>query len=134
MAQSTYTISEVGKLLDIPTSTLRYYDKQGILLNLKRDKNGNRLFDDIDLDMLRHIHLFKLAGMPLKKIRTYFELFAQGESSIAERYELIYQQQIEAEEHLEKMKASLEALKAKTSHYRQLLDEQLTSVEADAKP
>lgn len=27
-----YTVGEMAKLLDIPASTLRYYDKEGLLL------------------------------------------------------------------------------------------------------
>ncbi|MGT2757427.1 MerR family transcriptional regulator [Streptococcus ovuberis] len=126
MTPKTYTISEVAKRLNIPSSTLRYYDNQGILLNLKRDKNGNRLFDETDLDVLRHIHLFKIAGMPLKKIKRYFELFAEGDSTIPDRYELIYHQQLQAEENLKKVASSLKALRAKTDHYKHMLEKSAT--------
>lgn len=27
----TYTVGEMAKLLDVPASTLRYYDKEGLL-------------------------------------------------------------------------------------------------------
>ena len=32
-----YTIGEVSEMLNIPVSTLRYYDSQKLLLDLKRD-------------------------------------------------------------------------------------------------
>lgn len=117
-----YSISEVSELLNIPASTLRYYDKQGILLNLKRNESGIRQFDDTDIDMLRHLHLFKIAGMSLKEIRRYFELFAQGESSIAERYELIKNQEEKTRQAIEEMKKSLLVLEGKREHYQGLLD------------
>lgn len=117
-----YSIGEVAKLLDIPSSTLRYYDKQGILLHLKRNEAGIRQFDETDIDMLRHLHLFKIAGMPLKTIRHYFELFAQGDSSIAVCYELIKHQEEKTRQAIEEMKKSLQILEVKRKHYQALLD------------
>ncbi|RTK56306.1 MerR family DNA-binding transcriptional regulator, partial [Enterococcus faecalis] len=40
----TYTISQVAKALNIPTSTIRYYDKEGLLPTLARKESGYRLF------------------------------------------------------------------------------------------
>ena len=39
-----YTISEVAKLLGVSTHTLRYYEKENILI-ANRDANGNRLYE-----------------------------------------------------------------------------------------
>ncbi|MGL4944676.1 MAG: MerR family DNA-binding transcriptional regulator, partial [Fusobacteriaceae bacterium] len=35
-----YSIGEVGKITGIPTSTLRFYEKEGLLPQVQRDKNG----------------------------------------------------------------------------------------------
>lgn len=55
----TYTIGEMAKLLKIPASTLRYYDKKGLLPFVKRDKNGLRLFKDEDYEWLQIINCLK---------------------------------------------------------------------------
>ena len=39
-----YTVGEMAKLLDIPASTLRYYDKEGLLPFVERSSGGIRLF------------------------------------------------------------------------------------------
>ncbi len=40
----TYTIGEMAKLLDVPASTLRYYDKEGLLPFVARSSGGVRIF------------------------------------------------------------------------------------------
>lgn len=39
-----YSIGEISKKFNIPISTLRYYDKEGLLTNIKRNKSGIRQF------------------------------------------------------------------------------------------
>lgn len=43
----TYTISEIAKIMNVPSSTIRYYDKKGLLPNINR-KNRIRIFEDKD--------------------------------------------------------------------------------------
>ena len=50
-----YTIGEVSKMFNLQISTIRYYDKEGLLLNLKRDKYGIRLFDNNNIEALKLI-------------------------------------------------------------------------------
>lgn len=41
----TYTISEIAQMLGVAPSTLRYYDKEGLLPPIKRSPGGNRVFE-----------------------------------------------------------------------------------------
>lgn len=41
-----YTVGEMAKMLDVPASTLRYYDKEGLLPFVARSSGGIRLFQD----------------------------------------------------------------------------------------
>ena len=52
----TYTIGEMAKLLDVAPSTLRYYDKEGLLPFMERTENGIRIFKDSDYEILKIIH------------------------------------------------------------------------------
>ena len=40
----TYTIKEASDITGIPATTLRYYDKEGILPFLERKESGHRIF------------------------------------------------------------------------------------------
>ncbi|MDY4307124.1 MerR family DNA-binding transcriptional regulator [Enterococcus mundtii] len=40
-----YSIGEVSELLDIPRSTIRYWDAEGLIHAAREEENGYRLFD-----------------------------------------------------------------------------------------
>ena len=54
-----YTIGEISKRLDMQPSTLRYYDKEGLMPNVKRTNGGIRIFDDSDYELLTLIECLK---------------------------------------------------------------------------
>ena len=61
----TYTISEIAQMLGVAPSTLRYYDKEGLLPPIKRSPGGNRVFEQQDYEWLLIIECLKKAGMQL---------------------------------------------------------------------
>lgn len=75
-----YTIGQVAELFDLPVSTLRYYDKQGLFPGLER-ASGIRRFGDAELEALRVIECLKKAGMEIKDIRLFMEWCAEGPST-----------------------------------------------------
>ena len=87
----SYTISEAARRMGVAPSTLRYYDKEGLLPNLKR-KNGQRIFEENDLRMLALLSCLKNTGMPLKQIHRYVDMVQKGDETIPERYALIKEQ------------------------------------------
>lgn len=61
-----YTIGEMAKMLGVPASTLRYYDKEGLLPFVARSSGGIRQFRESDIEWLRVIGCMKKAGMSIK--------------------------------------------------------------------
>ena len=47
-----YTIGQVAEMFDLPISTLRYYDKQGLFPNMGR-VSGIRKFSEAEIEALR---------------------------------------------------------------------------------
>ena len=41
-----YTVGEMARMLDVPASTLRYYDKEGLLPFVMRSSGGIRMFQE----------------------------------------------------------------------------------------
>lgn len=64
-----YTVGEMAKMLGVPASTLRYYDKEGLLPFVGRSTGGIRMFRESDLEWLRIIGCMKKAGMSIRAIR-----------------------------------------------------------------
>lgn len=59
-----YTVGEMAKRLHVAPSTLRYYDKEGLLPFLERSSGGIRIFQDSDFEWLSIISCLKQTGMP----------------------------------------------------------------------
>ena len=62
-----YTIKEAAEIMHLPATTIRYYDKEGLLPYIRRLDSGYRIFSDQDLEMLRIIECLKKTGMPIKE-------------------------------------------------------------------
>lgn len=50
-----YTVGEMARMLDVPASTLRYYDKEGLLPFVMWSSGGIRMFQESDVEWLRVI-------------------------------------------------------------------------------
>ena len=86
-------ISEISKITNLPISTLRYYDKHGLLRNLKRNKSGTRVFDEKDLETLRIINCLKTSGMKINEIKKFMDWCSIGDSTIEKRLNMFYEQE-----------------------------------------
>ncbi len=71
---SDYTIGQLAKAVDIPTSTLRYYERIGLLQTRNRSEGNYRLYDDGDLERLRFIRAAQATGLTLDDVTTLLNL------------------------------------------------------------
>jgi DNA-binding transcriptional MerR regulator len=61
-----YSIGEVAEMLEVPVSTVRFWENEFDILKPMKNKKGNRLFTPTDIKNLRIIHhLVKDEGMTL---------------------------------------------------------------------
>jgi DNA-binding transcriptional MerR regulator len=61
-----YSIGEVSEMLEVPISTIRFWENEFEILKPMKNKKGNRLFTPEDIKNLRIIHhLVKEEGMTL---------------------------------------------------------------------
>ena len=104
----------------MPPSTIRYYDKEGLLPNIKR-KNGIRVFEDMDLRLMGLLTCLKNTGMPIKRIRDYVELTSKGDDTLRERYEIIKAQRQFVLDQIEQLQYYLEELDFKDWYYNKAL-------------
>ncbi len=67
-----YTIGEVAGMLNVPVSTVRFWEKEFDILKPKKNKKGNRLFMPEDVKNLKMIHyLLKEKGMTIAGARKH---------------------------------------------------------------
>ena len=82
------TIGEASRRTGLPESTLRYYEKRG-LLRAARDGGGRRDYGEEDVAWIQFLRRLKETGMPLEDIRRYAGLRAFGDASLAARLEML---------------------------------------------
>ena len=76
----------------MPASTLRFYDKEGLLPFVERSPGGIRIFQDTNLEWLQIIGCMKKAGMSIRDIRQYIEQAQQGDDTIVLRLVILHRQ------------------------------------------
>lgn len=113
----TYTIGEVAKMMNVPSSTLRYYDKEGLLPFVDRTGGNIRVFKDADFEWLDLIECLKAAGMSLKEVRQFIEWFYEGDSTIEKRRQMFYDRKQIVEKELAQMQQTLDTLTFKCWFY-----------------
>lgn len=64
-----YSIQQASQLAQIPSSTIRYYEKIHLIPPIKRNKQDHRTFDDKDIEILNLIRCFRSLGMSIEDIR-----------------------------------------------------------------
>lgn len=114
----TFTIDEVAKLLQINIETLYYYDREGLLPFVKRDKNNHRQFTVDDLEMVLNILHLKNAEVPLKDIKTFIQWRMEGDSTLENRLHFIQDQENHLENHIIELQHALQILKFKEWYYQ----------------
>ena len=111
-----YTIGQVSELTGLPVSTLRYYDRQGLFPNLKR-QSGIRRFDEGDMEALRVIECLKASGLEIADIKHYFELCSEGNTTYPERKALFEMRKAAVEQEIEALQQTLDMLRYKCWYY-----------------
>lgn len=116
-----YTIGEVAEMFNISISTLRFYDKEGLLLNLERDSSGIRKFNDSNLEALRVIKCLKMSGMEIKEIKKFMKWCSLGDSTILKRRDMFIKQKENIENKIKELESSLDMIKYKCWYYNEAL-------------
>lgn len=117
----SYSIKQVADMMQVSTATIRYYDEEGLLPNIKR-VNGRRVFEDEDFKWLRVLNCMKKINMPIKKIREYVELAKQGDSTLQERYDLVLEQKAIIKNQIEELNICLQEFEYKEWYYQTAIE------------
>ena len=127
---TTYTIGQMARKLGVSTSTLRYYDSEGLLPFVGRTSGGARVFRDEDMPMINIIGCLKAGGMPIKNIKQYVDLC---DTTIEQRLDMIRNQRDAVVAKMRELQDNLDALDYKLWYY-QTADRLGSCEQVDALP
>ena len=112
-----YTIGEFSKITGLSDHTLRYYEKEDLLI-VSRDNGGRRFYTEAEIHWILFIKRLKETGMPIKDIKKYAQLRYQGDSTMSERLHILEKHRVFAIKEKAKWDTNLENLEDKIKIYK----------------
>lgn len=117
-----YSIGQVSEMFNLPISTLRYYDKQGLFPFIER-VSGIRKFSETEIEAIRVIECLKQSGLEIKDIKRFMDWCAEGESTYPNRLALFQRQKQALEEEMEHLNKMMDMLTFKCWYYEQAVQD-----------
>ena len=115
-----YTIGQVSRMFDLPISTLRYYDKEGLFPDMQRS-SGIRKFSEKELEALWVIECLKKSGMEIRDIKQFMKWCTEGSSTYPERLELFVRQKAAVEAEIKRLNRVLDMISYKCWYYEEAI-------------
>jgi DNA-binding transcriptional MerR regulator len=112
-----YAISDVEKQTGLTASTLRYYEKEGIIPKVNRNEGGRRVFSQAELEWLELVIALKNTGMTIEEIKHYMELIKKGDETQEERRNFLLQHKLKVEKEIAQKQMHLEKIIRKMAFY-----------------
>ena len=101
--------------------TLKFYCNEGLVPNVKRDKNNYRIFDDNDVAWIGSLSCIKNCNMSIQEMKEYLNLCLEGEKSISQRQVILDTKLKELERKMQKLQKSIDYIHWKQGFYNDVL-------------
>lgn len=111
-----YSIKEATEILNMSVHTIRYYCDCDLVPNLKRDQNGNRIFDEETLNWLKTAKFLRSSNLSISEIKHYFDL-CQKENTLNERKQILIALKKKSEKQLQEIQARIDCLNDKIENF-----------------
>lgn len=116
-----FTMKLACEKTNLPYETLKFYCNQGLVPNVKRDKNNRRIFDERDIAWINSLGCLKNCGMSIHEMKEYINLCLIGESSIPERKVILDIKRRALESQLKQIQDSIDYIDWKQGFYDDVL-------------
>ena len=73
-----YTMMQVCKQTNMTYQALKFYCNEGLIPNVKRDKNNRRVFDEHDIAWIESLTCLKKCGMSIQEIAYHLNFSTQS--------------------------------------------------------
>mgnify|MGYP002565176875 CR=1 FL=1 len=116
-----YTMMEVCRETAMTYQALKFYCNEGLIPNVKRDKNNRRIFDERDLKWIKDLVCLKKCGMSIQEMKAYLDLCLQGQSTIPQRKEMLEKKQKALRSSIQELEDSVAYIDWKQNFYDEVL-------------
>ena len=116
-----YTMKQTCEKTGLTYDTLKFYCNEGLIPNVKRDKNNYRVFNDKDIEWIKSLSCLKSCDMSIVEMKEYLALCLKGKSTIPERQEILNNKLKELEHKINKIQDSINYIHWKQNFYNDVL-------------
>ncbi len=117
-----YTTNEVTKKLGLTKDALRYYEKEGLLPPIERNKNGHRMYSESDIEWIYLIRCLRDTDMKISNIKQYVELLINGgDDSVSKRRSILSEHEIYLRDKINSYQYLLKLIEKKVEFYDEAL-------------
>jgi DNA-binding transcriptional MerR regulator len=114
-------MKQVCEATGLTYETLKFYCNEGLVPNVKRDKNKRRIFDDRGLAWIKDLTCLKKCSMSIADMKEYLALCLEGKSSVPSRQEMLKIKKEALLSQIEEMNASINYIDWKQDFYKDVL-------------
>lgn len=112
-----YRIGELSKLIGVSEHTLRFYEKEGLVVP-DRDKNNIRTYSEHHKLWVEFILHMKETGMTLEALKKYTKLWEAGEEGTVEMVSILVDHREKVKKQLDIFQKNLDLLDKKIDFYQ----------------
>ena len=118
------TIAEAADQTGLTAHTLRYYERDGLLLGaVDRSSSGHRRYTEQDLTWITLITRLRSTGMPIRDVKRYAALVRAGAGNEQERLDLLRSHRERVERQLAEATGHLRAIDYKIALYESKVEQ-----------
>lgn len=100
---------------------LKFYCNEGLVPNVKRDKNNRRVFDERDVKWIKDLVCLKKCGMSIQEMKDYLALCLEGPSTITRRKEMLSVKREELLSSIQELESCVDYIDWKQQFYDDVL-------------
>ena len=112
-------IGQLAKLAGVSSDTVRFYERDGLLVRPERSPAGYRIYDEVALKRLRFIKQAQALGFSLDEIRRILSLRGRGKETCRCVIAMAHATLVETEKKLKELQKFHDALKANLARWQQ---------------
>lgn len=111
------TIRQVCSRYGLTPDTLRYYEKVGVIPEVRRTASGIRDYDDVAIGWVENAVCMRGAGVPVESIIEYVRLYQAGDATLRARRDLLMDVHTKLLAQKQQMEAEIDRLSFKIRRY-----------------
>jgi MerR family transcriptional regulator, aldehyde-responsive regulator len=112
------TPAEMSERAGVSIDTLRYYEREQLLVNVARAGSGHRRYSEDDVLWVEVLRCLRETGMTIEQLRAYCELGKQGDHTVPERTRQLIDHRAKVEEQIRDLHQALKLIDHKLDIYR----------------